>query len=285
MANLNAHFIDFDKRISLSKSRQKELTKSKQAVEKTIIDYFRTNSQLGIPRFFIQGSYKMGTMVLKKDNTYDVDLGVYFKNTQGLQPKTLQQNLLRAVKGQTAGGAQHKEKCIRLIYKRDFNIDLPVFYLKEPKMDDYYLAMKNGSKADDSVKMVKWFESKIDKEGQLKRLIKYTKIWANCRSHKMPSGIMLTIWLASNYVANSRDEQSLLSSLKKVKNALSWSVKCKNPVNPQENLADGLTDIQKKKFKIALTNLIAGIEQAVQETNKEKALRILNPFFGKRFFE
>lgn len=285
MANLNAHFIEFEKRISLSKSRQNELTRSRQAVEKKITEYFRTKSQLGIPRFFIQGSYKMGTMVLKKDKTYDVDLGVRFKNTPGLQPKTLQKNVLRAVKGHTSGGAEHREKCIRLIYKGDFNIDLPVFYQSNQKENDYYLAMKSGAKPDDTSKMVEWFETKIDKEGQLKRLIKYTKIWANCRTLKMPSGIMLTVWLANNYVPNRRDELALLATLKQVKNVINQGTKCKNPVNPQENLAEKLNDDQKKNFRIALTNLVEALEQSVQETNKNKALLALKPFFGNRFLE
>jgi hypothetical protein len=285
MANLNAHFIEFEKRISLSKSRQNELTRSRQAVEKKITEYFRTKSQLGIPRFFIQGSYKMGTMVLKKDKTYDVDLGVRFKNKPGLQPKTLQQNVLRAVKGHTSGGAEHREKCIRLIYKGDFNIDLPVFYQSNQKENDYYLAMKSGAKPDDTSKMVEWFKTKIDKEGQLKRLIKYTKIWANCRTLKMPSGIMLTVWLANNYVPNRRDELALLATLKQVKNVINQGTKCKNPVNPQENLAEKLNNDQKKNFRIALTNLVEALEQSVQETNKNKALHTLKPFFGNRFLE
>lgn len=285
MANLNAHFIEFEKRISLSKSRQNELTRSRQAVEKKITEYFRTNGQLAIPRFFIQGSYKMGTMVLKKDKTYDVDLGVRFNNTPGLQPKSLQQNVLRAVKDHTSGGAEHREKCIRLIYKGDFNIDLPVFYQSNQKEHDYYLAMKSGAKPDDTTKMVEWFKTKIDKEGQLKRIIKYTKIWANCRTLKMPSGIMLTVWLANNYVANRRDELALLATLKQVKNVINQGTKCKNPVNPQENLAEKLNDDQKKNFRIALTNLVEALEQSVQETNKNKALLTLKPFFGNGFLE
>ena len=98
MANFHDIFLRYNEAISLSKSRIVRLRSARKAIENTIKREFKTNKNLEIPRFWIQGSVKMETLVVKKDNTYDVDLGVYFVNTKGFTAKTLQDNIVRAVK-------------------------------------------------------------------------------------------------------------------------------------------------------------------------------------------
>ena len=89
---VNCHdiFLAFDENISIPKNKVQKLIQSRKALQKKIVDYFRLISTVPLPKFYIQGSYKMGTMVLTKDGTYDVDLGVYFLTKPKVEPITLQ---------------------------------------------------------------------------------------------------------------------------------------------------------------------------------------------------
>lgn len=282
MANLNTKFQEFNKKISLSESKKERLKKSKDALQTKITGYFKDNTNLSVPNFFIQGSYKMGTMILKKDNTYDVDLGVYFDDNQGFTGELLQKRVLNSVQDHTAGGAQHKQNCIRVIYSGEYNIDLPVFYKNHSGHD--LLASKIADKLDDTRKMVEWFNSKKDQKGQLVRLIKYMKAWADFRTRKMPSGIMLTIWLAEHFVSDERDDIALLATLKQTKYCIQTNGRtCLNPVNRSEDLASKLSFDQKQNFENELTTLINTLESAIGTTEEDKAFNVLIPFFGDRF--
>jgi len=282
MANLHNTFIKYNQALTLTSTRKKKLISSRKAVEADIINYFKGNSKLPVPKFFIQGSYKTGTMILKKDNTYDVDLGVYFEEIKGLQPKTLQKNVANAVKNRTPSGIQHKEKCIRVIYKGEFNIDLPVYYIP-PNTLITHLATKSGWEKSDSKKLIYWLESKKDKNGQLVRLIKYTKAWANSRTKKMPSGIALSVWIAKFYVPNNRDDIAFVKTLSNISWSI-WGIECVNPVFPHDNLIASLDVNQKNYFREALKNIITDGKRAIQEKNDTIAFNLWRKHFNKKRF-
>jgi len=283
MANLHNKFLEFDKAISLSPKRKKKLIASRKAVENSITDYFRKNTNLTIPVFYIQGSYKTDTIILKKDNTYDVDLGVYFKSKPNIKPKTLQQNVLRAVKNQTETGIQHKNKCIRIIYKGEFNIDLPVYYYPKNNTHPFLATKKNWEKSNPK-ELTIWLENKKDKSGQLIRIIKYMKTWTNARKYKMPSGIALTVWAAKYYKADQRDDIAFLKTLEAIKlSFLLKGVKCINPATPKDNLAVKLSSDQKKRFKNTMENIIKDGKKAINESNNTKAFNLWKQHLGNRF--
>ncbi|MBK6642688.1 MAG: hypothetical protein IPG39_16440 [Bacteroidetes bacterium] len=100
MANTHSQFIKFEQAISLTKGRMDKLIASRQALQIRIIEFFKTKTKVPVPNFFIQGSYKMKTMVVKKDGSYDVDLGVYFLTKPTIKPLTLQKYVAEAVKDQ-----------------------------------------------------------------------------------------------------------------------------------------------------------------------------------------
>jgi hypothetical protein len=202
---VNCHeiFLVFHENISIPKAKLQKLIQSRKALQKRIVEYFRLIDGIPLPKFYIQGSYKMGTMVLTKDGTYDVDLGVYFLTKPGVEPFTLQKWVLESLVGQTTGGVQHRNRCVRVVYKGDFDIDLPVYYMSSSDKHPY-LAAKTGWIESDPKELCDWFQSKIDESGQLLRIVKYFKIWADNRPRKMPSGIAFTVWAAENYKADTR---------------------------------------------------------------------------------
>jgi hypothetical protein len=280
MADLNKVFKNFNQFLSLTTGRRDRIISSRKAVEDSIIRYFKDRDDLSTPKFFIQGSYKMSTMILNKDNTYDVDLAVIFEGKPSITPKTLQKHVAEAVRFHTDSGVEHKQKCVRVIYRGEFNIGLPVYYIEKRTT---YFATKSGWEKSDPKKLVEWFMKKKDSKGQLLRIVKYLKAWANKRSFKMPSGIALTVWAAKNYKTNERDDLALLNTLKAIRSSLRWEVKCINPVTPKDDLVSKLDKRQKEKFVEALKLLIEDMQRAKVEKNETKAYNILKKHFGDRF--
>jgi hypothetical protein len=284
MLNVHESFLLFEKQISLPEPKKKKLIASRKALQKRIEDYFRLNTNLPIPKFYIQGSYKMGTIVVDKKGTYDIDLGVYFLTKPNIESFSLQQNVLRAAKGHTVTGTQHRDKCIRVVYKGDFDIDLPVYY-KSPQDRNPYLATKNGWLKSDPKELCDWFESKKDKNGQLVRLVKYFKYWASRKTKKMPSGISFSVWVANHYKPNIREDISFYETAKAIKSHLwwSWSTKCTNPATPYDNFLAKLTEDQIKNFTNELEMLVDSSKHASIEGDNQKAAKIWRKVFGSGF--
>jgi len=282
MANTHNQFLIFEQKVSISPTKKKKLIASRQALQKRIVEYFRVKTKAPIPKFYIQGSYKMGTMVMDKYGTYDVDLGVYFLTKPQIEPHTLQKYVYNAVTDHTSIGAEHRDKCIRVIYTGDFDIDLPVYY-KTPRDKHPFLATKKGWMESDPKELCDWFEKKKDKAGQMQRLVKYFKAWANNRARKMPSGIAFTIWVANNFKPNKRDDISFYETAKAIKDSFTWSLESTNPATPGDDFLAKLTSVQKKHFKVLFSNLIQDAELALTQTDKAKAIKIWKQQLGSKF--
>src|SRR5579872_6546538 len=101
MTNTHIYFLEFERNISVPRPKIQKLTSSRKALEKRIVDFFKLKPNIPVPKFYIQGSYKMKTMVITKNGMYDVDLGIYFLTKPNVEPRTLQKWVLEAVKGHT----------------------------------------------------------------------------------------------------------------------------------------------------------------------------------------
>jgi hypothetical protein len=283
MANCNKLFLDFNTTISLSKAQREKLDSSKTAIQDKIRNHFKDKEDIKNPKFRIQGSVIMKTVIIKKDKTYDVDIGVFFLEKPNVTSTTAQKHVLEAVANHTKGGQSHHKKCIRVIYADDFNIDLPVYYIEED--DDHpHLAVKNEDwQLSDPKELCEWFESKKDKKGQMKRLVKYLKVWANNRSFKMPSGIALSVWAANKYAEDERDDIALSNLLDELYNTINKNCDCYNPSTPFDNLTSKLDDNQKDKFHIALEKFKDDAQEAITSTNQQSASKLWINHLGDRF--
>ena len=283
MANLHNDFLAFEQNISVSSSKITKLRNSKQALERRIVEHFRLKDGVTIPKFYIQGSYKMKTMILDNSSTYDVDLGIYFSEKPSVTSGTLQKWVVEAVKEHTTGGVQHKEKCIRVVYRGEFHIDLPVYYQTNNDRNPY-LATKNGGWMEsDPKELCDWFAQKKDKGGQLIHLVKYFKAWAKNRSRKMPSGIALTVLATKNYKANDRDDVAFYETARAILSAMFWGVECINPAAPGDDLLNRLEYSQKRNFHAALKELVQDGKQAIDSYNTFTASNIWRQQLGSKF--
>jgi len=282
MANTHNQFLILEKNISITTPKKKKLISSRQALEKKIVEHFKLKKNLPIPKFYIQGSYKMGTMVIAKDGTYDVDLGIYFLTKPTVTADTLKSNVLDAVKKHTEGGAANRDKCIRVVYKGDFDIDLPVYY-KTATDKHPFLATKNGWKESDPKELCDWFEKKKNASGQMVRIVKYMKSWAHNRAKKMPSGIAISVWVATCYQPNQRDDVSLFETLKVIKSKLFCEISCENPASPKDDFCAKLSSDQKDNFRDAFKSFINAASEAINNTDITKSCNIWKQQFGESF--
>lgn len=287
MANCNKLFNDFCKEITPSKEQMNKMKSSREALEKKITDKLKDKLGL-VPSYYTQGSgaHGMKTIIIKDDGTYDADRGVYLPQKPDVTAQTVQSYVYDAVKDHTTDGAQHRKKCIRVLYKCAYNIDFPVYY--EVSGESYsYLALKGeGWIKDDPQKMIEWLSDFKDSDGQLVRTTKYLKAWASKCNFKTPSGIALAVWAAKNFVVEKdRDDKCLLSILKAIKSSFWWSVTCPSPVEPYDDLTSKLSDDQKERFKTSLNEFIADAELAVAEENQLKASKYWRKHLGIRFPE
>jgi hypothetical protein len=288
MANCNKLFDDFNKLITPTNVQMDAMRISRIALEEKIKKQLK--EKLGFtPSFLTQGSgaSRMKTIIIKSDGTYDADRGVYLPSIPDVEAETVQNYVYEAVKNHTDGGAQHRKKCIRVIYKSAYNIDFPIYYEVDGETYSFLAVKGNGWVKDDPSKMIEWFENLKDENGQLIRIVKCFKAWASeCDDFKMPSGIALTVWVARNFIASdSRDDKALSLTLNAIKNAINFSQSCYSPVEPYDDLTSKLTNDQKEKFVSALNEFCIDAEKAIELTNQLQASKLWRKYFGDRFPE
>lgn len=209
---LQKQFEKFNRNIKMDYDENSELA-SKRDI---LINKLKADEDL--PSFTVinQGSYAMYTGVKPLDNKdYDIDVGLRFNvNKDDYKPLELKEKVYEILKDHTDYGAEIKQPCVTVTYKKNGNIgyhvDL-VVYAYEDKSDtnsQMYLARgKSGSEPENK----KWEESdpmglkdeimgKFDDEGereQYRRIIRYLKRWKNkvfkSNGNSEPPGIGITL--------------------------------------------------------------------------------------------
>ena len=285
MANCHNLFGEFNTEISLTSNKKTKMTTSKDGLRERIRKFFKENHSEYIPKFYIQGSYKMKTGIRTKDDICDLDDGVYFFRTPDVTATTLQNWIWDAVNGYTTTSPEHRKKCIRTIFSGDYEIDIPVYY--KVSGEEYQLAVKNNGWEDSDPKaLIDWFNDNKDANGKMIKTIKDLKAWCDYKRNKMPSGLAMTI-LAMNakskIVLNDRDDILLTDILREIKKTLAQKFECVVPVTPKDNLFADYDDTRKTNFLTNLDNFLTDAEAALKEQNHLKASRLWQKHLGTRF--
>jgi hypothetical protein len=289
MANCNKLFLDFNNELNVLPAKKSKLSKSKEDLRNRIRKDFMENHEGYNPTFYIQGSKKLGTMIRTKDDECDLDDGVYFLREEGETGTTLQKWVIEAVDDATETPTQHRKKCVRVIYKGDYHIDLPVYYF--PK--DYnhpLLAVKDSNLIESDPKdFVSWFLEKKDDNGQLIRIIKYLKSWCDHKRNNMPSGLAMTVLAESNIQFNDREDICLSETLKQIKASVDDrasfidNFKCVMPSVPYDDLFSNYDETRKTNFLDNMDSIIEDAEKAIAEPNQLKSSRLWQKHLGDRF--
>ncbi len=284
MANCNKLFLDYDKNLEIYSEKKNRLKDSKETLRKRIRKYFKDNHPEYKPTFYIQGSYKMKTTILTKDDECDLDDGVYFRREVGVNGTILQTWVWNAVDGATSTTPQHRKKCVRVIYKADYHIDFPVYYFPEDE-DNPWLAVKNQDlEESDPKEVVDWYRKQKDENGQLHRLVKYLKGWGDHKRNKMPSGLAMTILAAENIKFDERDDVALKNTLVEIQSTLDDDFECIVPATPNDDLFENYDAARKKNFLDNLNDFIKDATEAVdKESNQLKASKLWRKHLGDKF--
>ncbi|MBZ9631615.1 hypothetical protein LB465_12565 [Salegentibacter sp. LM13S] len=284
MANCNKLFFDYKNNLKIKREKNDRLKKSKDELRKKIEKHFKEKHPEYVPKFWIQGSYKMKTTILTKDDECDLDDGVYFVRDEGVSGTTLQSWVKNALEGATSTDNQHRKKCIRVIYKADYHTDFPVYYFPKEK-DHPLLAVKDSDlEESDPKELYEWFNEKKDKNGQLHRTVKYLKGWGDNIRRKMPSGLAMTILASNNFSEDERDDVSLKETLKKIHTSLKNNFSCVVPATPNDDLFEDYDEAKKEDFMNELKSFKDdAIEATENETNQLKASRLWRKHLGEKF--
>src|SRR5690606_28087796 len=125
MANCNKLFLDFNDKLKLTSSKIQRMKTARENIKSKLIEYFKDKPKYGFTGTWIQGSYKMDTIFRTKEDTCDKDLGAYFKTVDPeVSAATVMDHVFNAVENVTSTRPSKKSKCIRVIYKDDFHIDI-----------------------------------------------------------------------------------------------------------------------------------------------------------------
>jgi hypothetical protein len=284
MANCNKLFLDYDNNLNIPKKKKDKLKDSKEVLRTRIRNYFKENYPKYKPEFYIQGSYKMKTTILTKENECDLDDGVYFRREPDITATTLQKWVKNALEGATTSPVEHRSKCLRVIYQGDYHIDFPV-YIFPSDDEDPSLAVKNiGFEKSDPKEVVEWFKAEKAKNSQLNRLVKYLKGWGDHKRNKMPSGLAMTILAANNIQSNDRDDLALKNTLVKIQETLDNNFECVVPAIPGDDLFESYDSIRKNNFLSNLDDFIKDANQVLDnEPNQLKSSKIWRKHLGNHF--
>ena len=283
MPNCHKLFIEFNSNTQITSSKREKLKKSKDALRKTIINWFKKNQPDYVPEFYIQGSYKMATLIRTKEDTCDLDDGIHFYTESDVSPDKIREWVYQAVKDQTDGGAEKKSKCIRVIYKGDYHIDLPIY--KKGENDSYpWLAVKGkewDEEESDPKGFVDWYKER--KTAQMTRVIRYLKTWGDNVRNNMLSGLAMTL-LAEKYLQeDERDDTAFVNTLETIKLNLTayWGIIM--PVKSYDNPIVHHDDAFRKKFFKCLDAIIDDGKKALEEDSELEASKLWRKHLGMRF--
>lgn len=290
MSDCHSLFQTYLDRISPSSTKLDYLKTSRDAIREKIRKYFNENLELSVPKFWVQGSYAIKTLIVPLDGEYDIDDGVYLTCLDEDIDKwetceTVHKWIYDAVKNHTDKEPIDKNKCVRVVYANQYHVDLPIY---NEYNGEYYLAEKGdkGWHPSNPRAVVEWFRDQVQIKGeQLRKVVKYFKGWADFKSSqtKMPISFLLTVLVSDSYESMDRDDSCFSATAKNIYDRINTEFEVRNPADEEEILSDRLTQTQKDAFKRLLTDLLKKASEALKEESEKEASKIWQEVFGSRF--
>lgn len=283
--SLHDCFIDFNSKITISDSKKESILKSRNAIRDVIRNYFKNELKLNQPKFRIQGSFSINTALQPiEENEVDIDDGLYLQyvdaddKTLWPTPKEIHKIIMQALENQTKDGCEDKSSCVRVIYRNDYHVDIPIYIMKDSHA---LLANKktNEWQLSDSKDFRDCFFKNRQNE-QTTRIVKYLKAWRDNNEIKMAS-IELTILAVQHHIKDDNDAVAIQKTVESIYTELNSSRRIMKPVAPKENLWEDKTDIDTVLKKIK--QLKDDLESAVTNSSEHRASLILREQFGDRF--
>jgi hypothetical protein len=286
MLNLHSEFTNFNSNIKITNSKKISIIKSRDAVREKIRNYFKNELMINQPKFYIQGSFAIYTALNPLPGMeVDIDDGVYLQHIDleenYISPQNAHNLIISALSNHTQDGCESKTSCVRVIYKKNYHLDIPIYLIKDVHA---LLAETKSNKwiYSDSKEFKNWFYNHRENE-QSSRIIRYLKAWRDFNNYEF-SSIELTILCINHYHnSESRDDLSIVNTLSNIISHLSVYRSIVKPVSPFEDLWADYSDTDCDKYISYLSELKKDINTAINCFSKDRATTILREIFGERF--
>ncbi len=288
-SNCEYLFKKFNQTITIHPDKAANLRRAHNTIRSKVSSYFEKHTSLPTPSFYIQGSYKMGTVIENRNTICDVDLAVLFPQHPNVNVETIHNHIKKALIGHTSKGVQIKTNCVRLYYVRDFHIDLPIYYIDRYSGKTYFGSRGFEWENSEPKAFIEWFKIETKNKPQLIRIIRYLKAWADHTKtktrKKFPSGLALTLWAIKCYEKSNRDDVAFFNTTSAIMEYLhskrTWNAIM--PVAPGDDVMHRLTSPQKKAFYEEIGEMVSLAADAVSASNNLKATTKWRKIFGNRF--
>ncbi len=286
MLNLQKQFLSFNDNIRITKAKKESIFTSRDAIRDKIRNHFKQNLGLKQPLFKVQGSFTIHTSLNPLDEAeVDLDDGVYLTHFQGkdkiIKPQDAHKLIINSLINHTQDGCESKTCCVRVIYKNNYHLDLPVYYMDK---DVALLAQTKDNvwEHSDSKEFKNWyFENR--ESFQTTKIIRFLKAWRDYNNLSITS-IGITI-LATKYFSgiDNRDDLALLYTLGKIVENIKIERSIFKPVAPFDDLWKNLSTQNINNIIYMYNELYEDLSQALNATSLDRATTILREVFGKRF--
>lgn len=235
-------------RISLTTEQLEEARTKKDKLLELIKSELASSLEVPV-RHWLQGSYKNHTLIrpIQKGDEFDIDVGIYLlcnaenDGLSALEVKQLHRNILEwyvSNRPEAKVGAS-KTSCERLIYPSSFHIDVPIYYY-DAETNICKLAVQSDDWIDSDPKAIQeWFNQKVSSLtprslAQLRRMIKYLKVWTAIKGKKdgirIPS-VAITVLVAEKYVEADGDDDAFIQTVANVMSYVIANDTLDNPCN------------------------------------------------------
>lgn len=272
-------------RLTLSDDQYEKVRVAKDAAQAMLERHLRERSGRPV-RFWIQGSYKNGTMVrpVRKGEEFDVDLGAYIEwptGQAGFSPreiKTWSREALEEFARRRVGAeveAPPKDRCERVNIDREFHLDVPTYHL-DPDRDTRQLATQADTwEASDPKALQVWFLEATEQRDrdQIKRVIKYLKAWAALKwpdVSSRPNSTSLMILATCLCPNDEPDDVAFGTTVARCCEHVDQHDTLANPVDTDEDVLQ-LDGEQFQLFRTRLHECNTACRQALERENPQEA--------------
>ena len=193
MSQCNQDIVEFhDRHIVLPNGKKNDLRDRANSNRDRIKNGLRRNGKPVPLKFKRQGSYKMGTLIRKEDDDYDIDDGLYYTESQVVGMTSLQvRQMVAAAADDGQVVVETRAKCVRIKYRSatsGYHVDVPVY--RENVYGSRQIAAANWEDSDPD-KVTAWFRACTDAKGAeaTKRTVRLLKAFVDDRSSKSEKGV------------------------------------------------------------------------------------------------
>ncbi len=291
----------FNDEVTLSESEQGEMRKRRDANRKRLRKGLEKNEKPLPEEHVAQGSYAMHTMVMDKDNDYDIDDGAVFNKDDLVGAQGAEMSALDARKmvrdalddGSFSKPPEVRTSCVRVYYTAGFHVDVPVYR----RLDDGSLELAGADwKGSSPTEVTEWYRNAViekspDKNNgrQMRRITRLLKFYKQSRDSwkkSMPSGFEISVLVDECYFADSdREDVSLYETMSAIKERLERDLEIEHPTR-DEMLTDGLDDANTRLLKEKLSEAVDNLQVLFESgCTRLEALRAWNCVFKHDYWK